>query len=161
MSTNKNLYKTKKTLLHLENAVPVAWKDLPMPDVELAKLTPEPRMDQVSGIGRYTCSFELPEDWNLGAVLTLASDGGGTVEVMVNGQKAGLMPHRDRCMDISAYLVPGHNTIQIEVTTTLTNRMRQRGYDKLRSGWTAEHPAVQEYGIRGVRLCPYSLIDQR
>ncbi|MBQ6239204.1 MAG: hypothetical protein IJK56_02450 [Firmicutes bacterium] len=160
-TTREVWYKTKKTLLHLENAVPVAWKDLPMPHAELAKLTPEPRMDQVSGIGRYTCSFELPEDWNHGAVLTLASDGGGTVEVMVNGQKAGLMPHRDRCMDISAYLVPGHNTIQIEVTTTLTNRMRQRGYDKLRSGWTAEHPAVQEYGIRGVRLCPYSLIDQR
>ena len=160
-TTREVWYKTKKTLLHLENAVPVPWKDLPMPESELAKLTPEPRMDQVSGIGRYTAVIDLPDDWKYGAVLCLDADGGGTVMVTVNGQKAGLVPHRDRALDISGYLVPGHNTVQIEVSSTLTNRMRQRGYDKVRSGWTEEHPAVQEYGIRGVRLCPYSLIGQR
>ena len=55
---------------------------------------------------------------------------------------------------------PGENKIEIEVSTTLTNRMKQRGYDKIRSGWTEDTPEVQSYGLQGcMRIEPYKLIE--
>ena len=114
-------------------------------------------MAHVSGIGYYKTTFELPESWDgLGATLKIGSAGGGTVQVTVNGENAGLVHTRVLEMDISKYVKAGENVIEIEVASTLTNRILQRGY----SGWRGGAPDVQNYGLQDyVRIEPYALIE--
>ena len=91
--------------------------------------------------------------------MSIASTGGGTAAVWVNGQKAPALNTRTLKVDISGLVRPGKNTIEIEVASTLTNRMLQRGYQDKKSGWTDEFPAVQDYGLMGdVRIVTYTEI---
>ena len=161
-TTREVWFKTKKTPLRFENSPLLAWKDLPASAEQLATLAGDaPSMAHVSGLGFYRTTFTLPASWDgLGAVLRIASAGGGTVKAIVNGKDAGCVNTRTLRLDISRYVQPGENKIEIEVSTTLTNRMKQRGYDKIRSGWTEDTPEVQSYGLQGcVRIEPYKLIE--
>jgi hypothetical protein len=154
--TKEVYYTTKKTVLKFPETKPVFWKDLPATSEQLAQLAGEaPSMAHVSGMGRYETEVELPADWNQKAQLQLDSAGGGSVMVWVNGEKVGAMHTRSLKIDVSDYLKPGKNTIQVEVASTLTNRMIQRGYKNIRSGWNDIHPSVQAYGMVGAKLVPY------
>ena len=89
----------------------------------------------VSGVGFYTCEFEVPEAWNedstqekLGAVLKLGSTNGNTAAVYVNGKKADGVDMNHPTVDISELLVPGKNTLLVEVASTLNNRLHQKEY---------------------------------
>ncbi|PSK85017.1 alpha-L-rhamnosidase-like protein [Murinocardiopsis flavida] len=117
----------------------------PWPDI--------PELRDVSGIGRYTAHVELGADWarngnrarlDLGAV----SD---SVRVRINGELLPPVdPHRP-VAEATAYLRTGHNTVEIEIATTLRNRLRTLD----------THPAFaaaerQPYGLVGpVLLVPY------
>ncbi|MFV0399291.1 MAG: glycosyl hydrolase [Oscillospiraceae bacterium] len=158
--TREVYFTTKKTPLTFKNQKLVSWKDLPATGEQLASLAGEsPSMAHVSGIGFYTTEFQLPADWSAanGAVLEMESAGGGTVEVYVNGEKAPGVNTRTLRVDISGLVKPGSNALEIEVASTLTNRMIQRNYKDRKSGWDDNFPQVQAYGLQGeVRVVPYT-----
>jgi hypothetical protein len=158
--TTKEVYfTTRKTELKFKDIALAPWKDLPATAEQLTTLGYEnPSMSHISGIGTYTTTFEIPAVWTSanGAYLSIESAGGGTVAVYVNGEKAPGVNTRTLKVDISDLLRPGRkNTIQIEVASTLTNRLIQRGF----FGWMDKDPSVRDYGLVGdVRIVPYTVI---
>lgn len=144
--TREVYFTTKKTPIVFENSPLMPWKDLPRAG-----------MEKVSGVGTYETTFVLDASWDgCGAVLEMENAGGGTVRVFVNGVCAKGVHTRLLTCDISDLVKPGENTLKIEVTTTLTNRMLARDYAKTDSRWQEDFPTVQEYGLSGnVTVKPY------
>jgi len=111
-------------------------------------------MSHVSGVGYYTTTFDLPAWEADGAYLQLTSTSGGTAAVYVNGEKAPPLDLRTLRVDISGLLKPGENVIAIDVATTLTNRLLQRGYSGAR--WVGRIRGVQDYGLIGeIAIVPF------
>ncbi|MFJ9037294.1 glycosyl hydrolase [Streptomyces sp. NPDC102406] len=118
----------------------------------LAPWTRLPGLADVSGIGTYRTTVRLGRDWGAahGALLEL----GGvfdTFTVRVNGHALPPVDQLTRVADLGTRLRPGANTIEVEVATTLLNRLR------------VTRPTVfgaakrQDYGLTGpVRLLPYA-----
>jgi hypothetical protein len=109
-----------------------AWPDIP----ELA---------DVSGIGRYTTTF----DWAGGGAYLDLGEVFDTYRVTINGRALPAVDQLSSTIDAGSYLVKGVNTITVEVATTLLNR--------LRAGDVAYAGAKrQAYGLVGpARLVPY------
>jgi hypothetical protein len=173
--TREVYYETKKTPVRVGTTRLIPWKDIP-------GLGPE-----VSGVGFYETKVSLPKDWNpqvLGARLELASTNGNSAAVYVNGRKGPAYDFNAKTVDVSALLVPGENTIKVEVSSTLNNRLKARNYHSIiktmmenmakhfaeEAGESADAPAappplpagvnpgVQDYGMTGpVRLVFYRL----
>lgn len=116
--TREVYYETKKTKLEAGKVELKPWKDIP-------QIGP-----QVSGVGYYTCTVTLPKDWNNSqrGILKIASTNGCSAAVYVNGKKADAYDFNAKIVDITSLLVPGENTILVEVTSTLNNRLLARGY---------------------------------
>ena len=149
-TTEEAYYTTRKTKLRFPNSLLLPWKDLPATREQLSALAGDaPVMAHVSGIGTYTAVFDWPYETQ-SAVLALEAAGGGTVVAWINGACAGLVNTRTLRMDIGQWLASGRNEIRLEVASTLTNRMIQRGYRNQDSGWTDDFPSVQAYGLTGV-----------
>ncbi|KRB78512.1 hypothetical protein ASE01_04410 [Nocardioides sp. Root190] len=107
--------------------------------------------EDVSGIGRYRTTVDLGKDWtgHDGAVLELG-EVNDTFRVRVNGALLPPCDPMDPSVDLGHRLRPGKNVIEVEVASTLLNRLR------------VVTPAVygvaarQNYGLVGpVRLVPY------
>lgn len=119
----------------------VSWKDI------------ETIGDTVSGIGTYSTTFVLPEDWTSDdqAIFTAEDICLGTAALWINGQKVP-MNMDGKCADISSCAVAGENTIEVRVTSSLRNIMREVGYDQ---GWVnkmfglTEVPPAADYGMIG------------
>ena len=126
----------------------------PVVSLTLDALTPWPAIPELadsSGVGHYRTTVTLPESWNrgLGATLSLGTVT-DTFRVWVNGHlvpPAGVLAS---AVDLGGLLQPGQNTIEVEVATTLINRLR------------VVTPQVygiaqpQAYGLIGpVQLTPY------
>lgn len=84
-----------------------------------------PGLEDVSGIGRYTTTITLGREWSreVGAKLDLG-EVFDTFRVKVNGR---LLPPLSQCntvVDLGDRLRAGRNTIEVEVATTLNNRLR-------------------------------------
>lgn len=164
-TTTEVYYTTRKTPLVFEDSPLLAWKDLPATQEQLDSLGYEDAsMEHVSGMGTYSTTFMLPEGWKdeNGAYLSIESAGGGTVAVYVNGQKTKGVDLRTLKVDISDFLISGENEIVVEVSSTLTNRMIQRNYKELGTGWATgwgeDTPTVQDYGMTGeVSIVPYTV----
>ncbi|MGH3166787.1 MAG: glycosyl hydrolase [Trebonia sp.] len=117
----------------------------------LTAWTAIPELENSSGVGHYRTTVTLPQSWNrgLGATLSLGTVN-DTFRVRVNGQlvpPAGILAS---AIDLGGLLRPGPNTIEVEVATTLINRLR------------VVTPAIygpakpQAYGLLGpVQLTPY------
>lgn len=121
--------------------------------------------EDVSGIGTYTTTFTLPEDWSSetnGAVFEAESFNYGTASLWVNGNKA-VINMDTAAADISEYVMPGENTIEVRVTSSLRNIMRKIGYivgqqgnsdsesgsySATVGGWHV-NPETAEYGMTG------------
>jgi hypothetical protein len=107
----------------------------------------------VSGLGTYTAAFKLPEPWNEdnGAVLKLTGTGGNSLAVYVNGKKIPPVDYSRLEADITSFLVKGENSIKVEVSTTLNNRLAARHYfDNIHdtSGIMIEgKPRIVEFGV--------------
>ncbi|MGW5239317.1 glycosyl hydrolase [Monashia sp. NPDC004114] len=108
-------------------------------------------LEDVSGIGRYRTTVDLGADWtdNDGAYLELG-EVNDTFRVRVNGLLLPPLDPMDSVVDLGRNLVAGINVIEVEVASTLLNRLR------------VVTPAVygaaarQSYGLVGpVRLVPY------
>ncbi|MYS20273.1 alpha-L-rhamnosidase [Streptomyces sp. DvalAA-14] len=116
----------------------VAWPDVP----ELA---------DVSGIGRYRTTVRLGAAWTggHGAYLQLGTVY-DTCRVTVNGRLLDPVDHINPVVDLGGHLRAGDNTIEVEVATTLGNRLRVS--DPVVYGASPRQP----YGLVGpVRLVPY------
>jgi hypothetical protein len=108
-------------------------------------------MEDASGVGRYRTVVDLGDDWTKddGAVLELG-EVNDTFRVRLNGELLPPCDPMDAGVDLGRRLLPGHNEIEVEVASTLLNRLR------------VVTPAVyggaarQNYGLVGpVRLVPY------
>ncbi len=109
-------------------------------------------LEDVSGIGRYRTTIDLGTDWTSddGATLELG-EVNDTFVVRVNGQQLAACDPLDPVVDLGHSLLPGTNVIEVEVASTLLNRLR------------VVTPAVygvasrQAYGLVGpVRVVPYA-----
>lgn len=113
----------------------VPWKDL------------ESVGDNVSGVGTYTTTFTLPEDFDTetGTVVFKAdSFNYGTAMITVNDQKVPVDMDTAEA-DISEAVVPGENTISVRVTSSLCNVAR--GYEPI--FWLTEETEPVAYGMSG------------
>ncbi|GAA3960083.1 glycosyl hydrolase [Actinomadura viridis] len=121
-------------------------------EVTLDALVPWPQIPELadaSGVGVYTATVDLGEDGWPGAYLELG-EVFDTCRVTVNGRRLPAVDQINPVVDAGPYLRRGANTIEVEVATTLNNRLR------------VSDPAVygnaarQNYGLIGpVRLVPY------
>jgi len=112
-------------------------------------------LEDASGVGRYTAVVDLGRDWTEhdGAWLELG-EVTDTFRVTVNGERLGACDVLDTTVDVGHLLRPGRNTVEVEVTSTLLNR--------LRTVTPAVYAVAQRaaYGLIGpVRLVPY--VDAR
>jgi hypothetical protein len=112
-STTEAYWTTKKTPIAVGETPLIPWKNIPAAG------------EKVSGTGTYTTTFKLPADWSKtnGAYLDIESLGRNTAYVWVNGKRAPGLDIVARTLDVSTLLRPGENTIKIEVSSTLRNRM--------------------------------------
>ncbi|MEV0070893.1 glycosyl hydrolase [Amycolatopsis sp. NPDC050768] len=103
-----------------------------------------------SGVGTYTANTILPDGWHANAAEGVQLNLGhvdGTADITVNGQLVGTQITDGRQWDITRWLHPGTNTVQIAVHTTLRNAV---------SKYNKKSTASQPYGLRGpVTLTPY------
>ncbi|MFI5610199.1 glycosyl hydrolase [Amycolatopsis sp. NPDC051903] len=103
-----------------------------------------------SGVGTYTANTTLPDGWHANAAEGVQLDIGhvdGTADISVNGRFVGTQLTDGRHWDITPWLHPGTNSVQITVRTTLRNAVSQ---------YTKKSTASQPYGLRGpVTLTPY------
>ncbi|KAF2423380.1 glycosyl hydrolases family 2 [Tothia fuscella] len=114
-----------------------------------------PNLAAISGIGIYTSRFSLqpqslPSGQTPGAILHIPSIGeSGSFRLFVNGKQIPA-DQLEEDFDIGVSLGEGENEINIEVASTLLNRLRvsnERAFGKTRA---------QVYGLRGiVRVVPY------
>ena len=142
ITTTEVTYETNHVMIDVGTLEELAsWKDIPAIG------------EEISGVGTYTSTFVLPEDWDVdinGLEFKAESYSGGTVAITVNGEKLSVNMDSST-IDISDYVHPGKNIIEVRVTTTLRNRMIVQGY----SGWNMS-PAIQvnqvipdDYGMVG------------
>ncbi|HEX2313881.1 MAG TPA: glycosyl hydrolase [Thermomonospora sp.] len=110
-----------------------------------------PGLEDVSGIGRYRTTVTLGRDWSRrhGAYLHLG-EVTDTCRVTVNGRRLPAVDQLNPVVDAGPYLRAGANTIEVEVATTLNNRLR------VSDPGVYGNASRQRYGLMGpVRLVPY------
>jgi hypothetical protein len=108
-------------------------------------------LEDVSGIGRYRTEVDLGQDWTDadGALLELG-DVTDTFVVRVNGEELPPCDPVDTIVDLGGRLHRGTNVIEVEVASTLLNRLRVVTPEVYGAA------ARQNYGLGGpVRLVPY------
>ncbi|MBB2910893.1 hypothetical protein FHS43_002156 [Streptosporangium becharense] len=110
-----------------------------------------PELADASGVGRYTAVVELGAGWTggHGAYLELG-EVFDTCRVTVNGRRLPPVDLINPVVDLGSHLRRGSNTIEVEVATTLNNRLR------VSDPGVYGAAARQNYGLVGpVRLVPY------
>ncbi|KAK2763925.1 hypothetical protein FQN54_009544 [Arachnomyces sp. PD_36] len=110
-----------------------------------------PELEDVSGNGTYTTTFTLDDDGdgtNLGAYLHL-SPFNGSFRIKLNGENLPPLDQLATEFDIGKYVNIGVNVLEIEIATSLLNRMRI--VDPGAYGGVER----QGFGLVGVRVLPY------
>jgi hypothetical protein len=110
-----------------------------------------PELLDVSGLGRYRTTVQLGDPWTggHGAYLDLGQVF-DTYRVTVNGRPLPPGDQLDTVVDVGPHLRVGTNTVEVEVATTLNNRLRVADPEVYGAN------ARQAYGLIGpVRLVPY------
>ena len=110
-------YETRKDRIDAGKVSLVPWKDI------------EAVGPAVSGIGYYKTTFELPQELEEGtqAVLKLGSVNHNTARVIVNGSSFPV-DFNAPDVNITSAVKSGRNEIVVEVSSTLNNRLLERGY---------------------------------
>ena len=109
-----------------------------------------PAIANVSGIGTYSASIELGEDWmDTGAHIDLG-EVFGAYGIRINGRDIDSVNQLDTRIDVGTLLHVGTNRIEIVVATNLNNALR------IFSANDYGDQPVQQYGLLGpVFLEPY------
>ncbi|GAA2073735.1 glycosyl hydrolase [Actinomadura alba] len=116
-----------------------------------------PGLEDVSGVGVYRTTVHLDAGWTRrhGAYLHLG-EVTDTCRVRVNGRALPAVDQLNPVLDIGAQLRSGANTIEVEVATTLNNRLR------VSDPGVYGNATRQRYGLLGpVRLVPYEEVTVR
>jgi hypothetical protein len=114
-----------------------------------------PGLEDVSGVGRYTTAVDWDGTKGAGAHLDLGSVL-GSFRVLVNGRRVPGTNPLDSVVDLGDSLRRGRNVIEVEVATTLLNRLRTA--QPVVFGTSAR----QRYGLIGpVVLQPYGTATVR
>ena len=106
----------------------VSFENPEVPDVPstvldtLADLKDIPAYQNFMGVATYTAEVELPAG-NLPRYLNLGKVG-YIAEVTINGKPAGLHWYGDVVLEIGGLLKPGANTIEVKVTTLMSNYLQ-------------------------------------
>jgi len=124
----------------------LTWSDIEATPAQLETMGVS-NMNEVSGKGYYTTSF--PWNTGTGAMLEFAYQDDMVTAVTVNGTEITLVDNVTDSLDVGGYLVPGNNTITIELSTTLNNRAKLES-DTMRS------LRIKPYGLTEVSLVPYA-----
>lgn len=136
-TTTEVTYNTNKVDINVGETELIPWKEIPQVG------------EDVSGVGTYTTTFTLPENWNQednALIFNADSFSGGTAAVFVNGQQVAVNMD-NYTADLSEAVQPGENTIKVRVTSSLRNRMKQQGYG---GNWiTHPNPESDNYGMVG------------
>lgn len=112
---------SKKIALHLGEQELGAWDDLPVSQEQLADLGVD-GMNHVSGQGFYQTKFTLP-DWD-GAILRVKTGECMVVSGKLNGQEIPALNQSSGVVDLTGLTRAGENTLELEIATTLINRLR-------------------------------------
>jgi len=131
------------------------WSDLPATAAQLDTLGVE-SMANVSGVGYYTTSFDLPADWNAAApaILELGYSQDEVTQVVINGQALDRINVIADTVDLSGRLQPGQNTLTIKLVTGLFNRAVVESMVFDLPGPQVNGNTPVEYGLQSVRLVP-------
>jgi hypothetical protein len=130
------------------------------PVIQLAELSPWtsiPSLKNISGVGTYITTFQLSissSPLSSPAVLLHLGQVLNTIRAWVNSRQVSVIDSSDPVVDISDLVVPGENTVRIEVTSTLFNAVKAR-LTSLRS--VGMSPNKQEYYTK-VNYTAYGLI---
>lgn len=78
-----------------------------------------------SGTGNYKIIFEMPETYFCEGIFLLLDPGkvGNVAELIINGRKSGTIWMRGQTPEVTRFLKPGKNSLEILVTNTLINRI--------------------------------------
>lgn len=145
--------------LHVDGAVAEGEETHDLSLTALADWRQMPELENTSGVGTYRTTVTLAPDWvgdGRGAYLELGRIEGGGVEVRVNGTLVDPRAVVSSRLDVGPFLRDGDNLIEVEVATTLKNRLHEMstrvdGYQRF-----ADSP-TQPYGLIGpVSIVPYA-----
>lgn len=122
-------------------------------------------MKYVSGTGTYTLTFDVPETWgdSTGSVLAVSYGKDQIGSIIVNG--TALTPNNaSDHVDLGTLLVPGENTLEIRLNTSLYGRtfVENSGYEGAEFGMNPEFmgpidPDAYYNGLLEVQVQPYSI----
>ncbi|GAA2026702.1 hypothetical protein GCM10009819_07410 [Agromyces tropicus] len=131
---------SKRTTVSFDDVALQSWSALPATPEQLSALGVA-AMNKVSGIGTYTRTFTLPDDWSGtdGARLRLTHGWDMVTGVSVNGESAGAVSQWTNAVDIGDLLHAGENSIEIKVDTTLASRVSN---------------TIQAYGLTAAIVTP-------
>ncbi len=112
---------SKKTVLELGLQRPCPWDELTVSAQQLEMLGVD-SMAHVSGQGIYKAQFTLPDCD--GAVLTVETGRCMVVSGKLNGRDIPALDQRSGTVDLGKLATSGINTLELEIATTLINRLR-------------------------------------
>jgi hypothetical protein len=142
----------KNWKLHFTQGGPELPKDRELTTLKSWTELSDPAAEVFSGSAVYTNSFELPVLKSKTYILDLGRVN-ETAHVWINGKDAGYIwsiPFEKR---ITPYLVPGHNTIRIEVANLMANRITD--LDKKGIQWRHYH----EINFVNINYKPFNASD--
>lgn len=142
--------------LRVEGAVPTGEDRHELRLTELADWRAIPELAHTSGTGVYRTVVEVNDDWPAGAYLEVGRVEGGA-QVRVNGRLAHPASVPPARIPVGALLRRGRNVIEVELTTTLKNRLVELGVNTPGFARFRVRSETQPYGLLGpVRLVPYA-----
>lgn len=111
--------------LEVDEWLPAGHREHRLSELSLADWRQLPDLADGSGVGVYRTSFELEPGWDEGVAGVLLDLGQveGTVRVTVNGQVASGDCVPQRPFEVQGLLREGANELEIELATTLGNRV--------------------------------------
>lgn len=148
---------SKKTTVSFDNIPLTLWENLPATAEQLAELGVE-SMQNVIGIGTYSTEFTLPQNWEStqGYQLNFSHNTDMITGITVNGSQLPPVDQSADSVDIGGYLQPGSNTISVELTSTMINRVL---YENPNSQYTGAvemgMSGNKSFGLLDTVLVPY------
>jgi hypothetical protein len=126
-----------------EAATPTSKDTVQVELVGLKSWLAIPALQHVSGVGTYTSTFEAPATWKSGSPVILhLGEVMDSFRLAINGKPVP-MDQISAMGDISRYIKPGANTIEVRVATTLNNRLADIDPDVKKRNFS------QNYGLIG------------
>ena len=102
-----------------------------------------------SGRGVYTTSFRVPEEFRDNRILLNLGDVREVAEIKINEKEVGTLLLQPYELDITDFVQPGANVLEIAVTNTLFNAMALREHRAFAPGPTENSSGLMSGGLIG------------